>query len=286
MNARLLLPLMFLGSLWLRAAHADDVPDYVRFAENRQSARLETAIKTFTLPTGKTVDLVSVVHIADATYYQELNRRFDAYDSVLFELVGDPERLTDGGPLTGGGTVSTLQQAASDYLNLSFQLGAIDYTRKNMVHADASAEEFDTMQRERGESTLSLFVRAMQAQVNGEISYSSMRELDTFSLIRILMSEDSATQFKKALAKSLDQMESMTAALEGKSGSVIVGGRNALVLKKIKEVLALKKQRRIAVFYGAAHMPGIESTLTGEMKAKLSGEEWLPAWTMPMQQAK
>jgi len=54
-----------------------------------------------------------------------------------------------------------------------------------------------------------------------------------------------------------------------------------VVVNKIKEVLAQKKQRRIAVFYGGAHMPGIESSLTGDMKAKASGEEWLAAWTMP-----
>ena len=209
------------GSFWVNAAFAVEAPDYVRFAEDRKAPGWKRPSRPSRCRRARPVDLVGVVHIADASYYQELNRRFDAYDSVLFELVGDPTRLTDGGPLTGGGTLSTLQQTASDYLNLTFQLGAIDYTKKNMVHADATAEEFDSMQRERGESTLTLFVRAMQAQMNGEISSSSMRELDTFGLIRILMSEDSATEFKKALAKSFDQMESMTAAMEGKNGSVI-----------------------------------------------------------------
>jgi len=35
------------------------------------------------------------------------------------------------------------------------------------------------------------------------------------------------------------------------------------------------------VFYGGAHMPGIETSLVKDMKAKVSGEEWLAAWTMP-----
>ena len=69
--------------------------------------------------------------------------------------------------------------------------------------------------------------------------------------------------------------------MEGKDGSVILSGRNDVVVKKIKEVLANRKQRHIAVFYGGAHMPGIESSLTKDMKAKASGEEWLAAWTMP-----
>jgi hypothetical protein len=108
-----------------------------------------------------------------------------------------------------------------------------------------------------------------------------MSELDTFALIRILMSEDSALEFKKALAKNFDQMESMTAAMEGPRGSAVLSGRNEVVVEKLKEVLAGRKQRRIAVFYGGAHMPGIESSLVKDLKAKASAEEWLAAWTMP-----
>lgn len=290
MKTRLVPRLAILGALWFHGAStAGGLPDYIRYAEDTKSARLEVAIKTFTLPSGKTVDLVGVVHIADDAYYQELNRRFDAYDSVLFELVGDPRALTEAAPLTpeqrksqpAGSSLSTLQQAAGEYLDLTFQLGAIDYTKKNMVHADATMEEFETMQKERGESTLTLFVRAMQAQLNGEIDTAATRELDTFALIRILLSPDSSAEFKKALAKTFDQMESMTAAMEGQNGSVILAGRNAVVVKKVTEVLALKKQRRIAVFYGGAHMPGIESALISDLKAKASGEQWLAAWTMP-----
>jgi hypothetical protein len=289
MKARLLRLSIILVALAIEVAHAGELPDYVRFAEDGKSARLEAAIKTFTLPSGKTVDLIGVLHIADATYYQELNERFERYDSVLFELVGDPKGLTEAAPLTeaqrnlqsGGGMVSAIQQAAAKYLNLTFQLAAIDYTPKNMVHADATADEFAQMQKERGETTITLFTRAMQAQLSGQMDQTAMRELNTFALIRILMSPDSAAEFKKALAKAFDQMESMTALMEGKEGSAILGGRNAVVLKKIKEVLASKGQRRIAVFYGGAHMPGIESSLTKEMKAAASGEEWLPAWTMP-----
>ena len=45
-----------------------------------------------------------------------------------------------------------------------------------------------------------------------------MRELDTFGFIRILMSPDSAAEFKKALAKTFAQMESLTATMEGERG--------------------------------------------------------------------
>ena len=105
----------------------------------------------------------------------------------------------------GGGAVGFVQQAASRYLDLTFQLNAVDYTGKNMVHADLSYEEFQSLQAARGESMATMFVRAMQAQSSGAMN-SAMRELDTFGLLRILVSPDSAAAFKKALAKTFDQM--------------------------------------------------------------------------------
>ena len=267
------------------AAVADELPDYIRFRQDATSTRLESAIRTVTLPSGQRVDLIGAVHIADDAYYQELNRRFGAYDSVLFELVGDPKGLTAPSAVTSSSAVSIIQQTAGQYLKLRFQLDAVDYTRKNMVHADATAEEFDRMQKERGESMLTLFGRAMQAQMaadmTGSANASTANGLDTFGLIRILMSRDSAAEFKKALAKMLAQTESLAATMEGENGSAILSGRNEVVGRRIKEVLANKKQRRIAVFYGCAHMRGIETSLAKDMKAKAAGEEWLAAWTMP-----
>jgi hypothetical protein len=284
-----ILALLLFSACPASGTFATELPDYIRYAEDKQSARLEVAIKTFTLPNGQQVDLIGVVHIADNAYYQDLNQRFAGYDSVLFELVGDPSGIRESAPLTdeqrqtqtAGGGISSVQLSAARYLNLTFQLGAIDYRGKNMVHADTSAEEFARMQQARGESMLTLFARAMQVQMNGEMNRTSMNELNTFALIRILLSPDSAAEFKKSLAKMFDQMESVTALLEGKDGSVILSGRNEVATKKLQEVLANRKQRRVAVFYGAAHLPGIEATLTRDMRAKASGEEWLSAWTMP-----
>jgi hypothetical protein len=285
MYRRLALLLAF--ALFQGAALAATLPDYIRYTEDGSSSRLEVAIKSFALPSGQKVDLIGAVHIADASYYQELNRRFTTYDSVLFELVGDPEALTASAPdpdLQGGESiVSYLQQAAGEYLHLTFQLGAIDYSRKNMVHADTSAEEFEEMQQERGESMATLFMRAMQAHMNEQPAAGAAAgdELDALGLVRVLMAPDSAAEFKKALAKNFGQMEALTASLEGTTGTAILSGRNEVALKKLQEVLVSRSQRHVAVFYGAAHMPGIEAALIRGLKAKPAGETWLSAWTMP-----
>lgn len=272
------------------AAPPQSLPDYMRYADDAHSTRLEIAIRSFRMPSGQQVDLVGVVHIADDAYYQQLNQRFNDYDAVLFELVGDPQLLTRTPPHVlrqlserqGTGLLSSLQQTVGRHLNLVFQLGAIDYTKKNMVHADTSAEEFTRMQRERGESILTLFIRAMNAQLSGgPHSAVMMTEFNTFALIRILLSPDSAAEFKKSLARVFDQAESMAAVMERNGGSAILTGRNDVAVAKLQEVLADRKQRRVAVFYGSGHMPGLEATLTDKLRAKVIGEEWLAAWTMP-----
>lgn len=284
-----LLVALALNGLALAAGQpAPAVPDYMRYVEDGQSARLEVAIRSFTMPTGQRVDLIGVVHLADEAYYEALNKRFDGYDAVLFELVGDPKRLTSTPPQVlrrqaeseYRGLLTTFQQAMGRYLQLTFQLGAIDYTKKNMVHADTSAAEFTRLQQERGENMLTLLSRAMSAQLAGA-NNPAMSEFNTFALIRILLSPDSAAEFKKALAKVFDQSESLTALMETNGGSVVLSGRNEVAVRKLQEVLADRRQRRVAVFYGSGHMPGIEATLVGELQAKVAGEEWLAAWTMP-----
>lgn len=268
------------------------LPDYIRFAEDDTGARLEIAVKTFALPGGAKVDLMGVVHIADAAYYADLNKRFDAYDAVLFELVGDPEAVTKKPPVEkteqkeekekeGTGAIHFIQTTAGRLLKLTFQLGQIDYTKPNMVHADTTWEEFQAMQKERGESMAGLFMKAMKAQMSGQLDHLPVKELDTFGLLRILMSKDSAGEFKIVLAKMFDQAESMTSIMEGEDGSAILSGRNEVVLKKLQEVMKDGTKKKLAIFYGAAHMPGIEQMLIKELKAEPAGEQWLPAWTMP-----
>jgi len=270
------------------SGRAPPTPDYMRYAEDARSARLETAIRSLTLPSGQQVDLIGVVHIADDAYYQKLNQRFDRYSSVLFELVGNPARLTTTAPallrqqmqLENPGLLTTLQMTAGRYLGLTFQLGEIDYTKRNMVHADASAEDFARMQRERGENMLTLFARAMNSQMNGGLQTMAVDDFNLFGLIRILMSPNAAAEFKKVLARAFDGAESATALIDGESGSAVLSDRNGVAMKKIREVLASPRQRRIAVLYGAAHMPGIEAMLIENLHARPVKEEWLAAWTM------
>ena len=270
------------------AAVEEKAADYIRFRRDDRGARLEIAVRTFALPDGTTVDLVGVVHIADAAYYHDLNERFAGYDAVLFELVGDPEALREAARRRAEGKAEPegrahplrfLQQTAGRLLKLSFQMDEIDYTRANMVHADATPEEFAAMQKARGESMMTLFSKAMAAQYSEEFA-EERAALDTGRLLRILLSPDAASEFKIVLAKMFDQAERTTALLEGKDGSAILKDRNDVAFRKLKEVAAARPGTRLCVFYGAAHMPGLQELLLKDLKAVEKKTDWLAAWRM------
>ena len=90
----------------------------------------------------------------------------------------------------------------------------------------------------------------------------------------------------RRLEAKLDQLlaakaERTTTKLEGPGGSAILKDRNDVAFRKLKEVAAAKQGKRLCVFYGAAHMPGLESMILAELNGKETATAWLPAWNMP-----
>ncbi len=267
--------------------------DYVRFVQDDKAAKLEVAVRSFVNKAGRAVDLVGVVHIADAPYYHELNTVLAGYDKVLFELVGDPDVLTGKAPPEEKSTeepdfqfrvLRTLYDFMGKYLKLSFQLSEVDYKHARFIHADMNAEEFSRQQKERGESLATIMLRSMEMQMKGQFSSESarMEDLNLAKLIYILTSKNGAAEFKIMLARMLALSESLTGRMESETPSVILSDRNEVVIKKLGETLTETAGGKIAVFYGAAHMPGIAKTMMEELGFEASGEKWLTAWNMPV----
>ena len=58
--------------------------------ENREPVALQTAVVKYVPASsekGAEIDLVAVVHIGEKAYYERLNKEFEKYDVVLYELV-------------------------------------------------------------------------------------------------------------------------------------------------------------------------------------------------------
>jgi hypothetical protein len=69
-----------------------------------------------------------------------------------------------------------------------------------------------------------------------------------------------------------------TFGADNASGTVIVGERNKAAMTALKEQLSAGKQK-LAIFYGAAHLPDMEVRLR-ELGFHKRGQRWLVAWDM------
>lgn len=228
--------------------------------------------------TGPTVDLVSAVHVAEKSYYKELNRLFAGYDAVLFELVA-PEgtQIPQGGVRPTGNPVSMVQNAMTDVMELQFQLEGIDYTADNFVHADMSPEQFAESMRRRGESVFQVFLRmlgyamAKQAQDPGGGG--------DFRLLLALFDKNRSLAIKRVLAEQFEDLEGSLNAIEGPEGSTLISERNKVALGVLREQIAAGK-RKLAIFYGAGHMSDFEQRLGDDFGLAPVSTQWLIAWDL------
>ncbi|MFD0892898.1 TraB/GumN family protein [Luteolibacter ambystomatis] len=280
-----------LAAVWLvipaLAADEPKATDFIRVDEDAQAARLQTAVTRYKKG-GVTVDLIGAVHIADAAYYKALGGKFDNYEAVLFEMVGDDKALAKANlekvkaNAAGAGAakdkkdLSGLHQIynmAAKFLGLTGQMESIDYTRKNFVHADITLEEFQKLQNEKGESMMSLLSKAEE---------SGVKEPDSAKLVQAMLSGNS-NRMKLEIVHTLGSGDDQIATFAG-SNSVIIGDRNAKCIK-VLDAQVEKGRKRLAIFYGAAHFPDMEKRLLEEGYKKVS-HEWLTAWDIPKPQPK
>ena len=253
---------------------------FLRFVDlGGGEGQLESAIATYGRKDGVEVDLLSAVHVADAGYYATLQKRSEHYDCLLYEMI----KPRDADPSPGeksDNLLSAFQRGLKNILGLEFQLDALDYRKKNFVHADLDPDTFFRLQREKGESVLSLLWKAMRKEMELEASGKGPRSVGLLEILIAFGSEDSARALKMLLARQVEGMELIMAGFEeGKedSGSVIVSERNKVVMKTVKKVLGEGK-RRIGILYGGGHMPDLEKRLMGELGLEKRRTEWITAW--------
>lgn len=256
--------------------------------DNKNPVALQTATVRYTSASadGKvTVDLIGVVHIGDRGYYQKLNKQFEHYDAVLYELVAPQgTRIPKGGKSANGNPLTMLQTGMKIVLGLESQTEQIDYSRKNFVHADLSLGEMAEVIQKRGDSglTLALSIAAdllrqqnVQEQKKSQAAAQPEPELDLWSL---LVDQDAPVKLKRMMANQL-------VAAGGDSGlgptvnAILIGDRNAAALKVLQKELA-KGHTKIAIFYGAAHMPDFEKRLREEFGLRPQRTQWLNAWNL------
>ena len=277
-------PLAFVSIGFLSAEPAEEKA-YLRFQEKEGVGALEVGIISLEhKETGAKVDLVGAVHIGDKEYYEQLNKEFKKYDSVLYEMVKpadlDPAQFK-GRPQSG---VSMMQTFMQKQLDLAYQLDEVNYGAKNFVHADMTVKQFRKQQQARGESMIMLMLKLMREDMASRAKKEKRAvDISTAELLRALLSPTRSVELKYLLARQFNEMERLTAGLNNKKGSVILTDRNKVALKVLKKEMDTGK-KKLAIFYGAAHLPGMEKRMIEKMGFERKRTRWVKAWDLPKRQ--
>ena len=254
---------------------------YLRFEEKAKGAALEVGvIRLQHKETGALVDLMGAVHIGDAAYYQQLNKEFKAYDAVLYEMVKpaklDPAQFQNRPP----SSVGMMQTFMQKQLDLAYQLDEVDYTAKNFVHADMTVKQFRKRQEARGESMFKLMFKLMKEDMARRANKKKGADISSAELLRALLNPNRSVELKYLLARQFNEMERLTAGLNDEKGSVILTDRNKVALKVLARELAAGK-KKLAIFYGAAHLPDLEERMVEKMGFERKATRWVTAWKLP-----
>lgn len=249
-----------------------------------QPKSLDTAVVRYAPADGKgelVVDLVGAVHIGEKGYYKSLNDLFEKYDVVLFELVMAEGTKLPNGKGKNDGMMSGMVKSM---LNLESQVEKVDYTKKNFVHADLSPQQMGEAMEKRGETgltlTLSVVAEMMreanrrEAEARKNPGKGGGSELDVFGA---LFSNDSR-KLKRVMADQMEESGDANAFGQTLS-TILIDDRNAAAVKVLEREIK-KGHKKIAIYYGAAHLPDFEKRLIRDFALKAVSTTWLEAWNL------
>jgi hypothetical protein len=272
------------------APEADD--RFLRITrDGRRPLALETSIVTYVEPQDAAatagrepleVDLVGAVHLGSRTYYDSLDRLFTDYDAVLYELVAPDNARVPRPGRKPSGAIGSAQQGLTKMLGLEFQLDQIDYAAANFVHADLSPQEFDAAMAKRGESWWTMFSRLMRESVARAERGGGRQtggDVGVGDLFGILFGSNRELLLRRMMAEQFTDMEVLTAAFGGEQGSSLITDRNAAALEVLRQQIA-QGRRKLAIFYGAAHMDDFDRRLRRDFGLQPRETAWLEAWDL------
>ena len=259
--------------------------DYIRVKETETVAKLQTAVIRYERD-GKQVDLIGAIHLADRRYYDFLNKHFEDYEVILFEMVGgeklrgekEPEAIrqlkleVDTDPekeenAHGLGGLLEVYQSMEKALGLVGQSAVIDYTAKNFVHADLTLKEFGALQKDRGESLVGFLINiGMKAE-------RPKNKPNSLLLMRGILAGRSDL-VKLEMMQTMAEGDKQIDSLAGES--VIISDRNIRCMEVMDQQLAAG-QEKIGIFYGAAHFTDMRKRMEERGFKKVS-TKWLTAW--------
>jgi len=264
----------------IKSAKKEDLT-FVRVSkEEKTPLALQTAVVKYKSDSKETegveVTLIGAVHIAEKSYYEDLNKLFTEYDALLYEMVSDPKQGVPAPNERGASPVSSVQVGMKDMLELTFQLDEVDYKAKNFVHADMSPEEFFDSMNKRKEGVFKMFLRS----VGSGLAMQGAGKSNDLDVLTAMLSQKRSKGLKRAMAEQFEMMDGQMAALQGEDGrSTLITERNAKAFKVLGEQIKAGK-KKIGIFYGAGHLEDMHQRLLDEYRMQPVETKWMDAWDL------
>jgi hypothetical protein len=265
------------GSEFIRVLRDDD----------KQPLYLETATVRYVFGEGDDqliVDLIGVIHVADKPYYAAFNEQFKQYEAVLYEMVKPEDvEVTERVGKPSNNPIGMIQSMLPDMLDLHSQLDGVDYGADNFVHADLSPAQMSEAMRKRGDNGTTVFLKialevmgqAMrQSSAVGQEGGTAPSEIDLFSM---LVNPNGSVSMKKLMAEQFANMGE-GAPLGHTLETILIDDRNSAAMNVLAEQIN-GGTKKMAIFYGAAHMPDFEQRLKA-LGFTPSETTWQRAWDM------
>lgn len=258
---------------------------FIRLKKNEdgEPVALETAIVRYLPQSGEdgvTLELIGAVHVGDREYYKKLNKRFEQYDALLYELVAKKGTKIPKGGKPGGDMLPV--EMMKNFLQLDSQLSHIDYTKDNFVHADLSPKEMKAAMRKRGEDgvtlTLGIIRDALKEANRMEQQGGNEIEIPEITISDLIFRSSAAVKMKRFLAAQLSSDQAMGAMGETLN-TLLIADRNKAALKVFQKEMA-KGKKKMGLFYGAAHMADFDKRLLSDYGLKRDKVEWVTAWDL------
>lgn len=234
--------------------------------------------------TDDVVVLQGICHIGEKDLYMDMESYFADFENILFEgvvPVSHSKKKTKKNHIDKAleKIVSMYDPAAEaldlvtqqDYMPQDSRWVWCDVTslelenemkrRKINIKADKKDEDLKQI------NVYSLLELLSHSNIYGQaciISYGARHSFDIVYIKRMLEAEGSDEEKKNADYKKLN--------------SIIVDFRNRRAISKLKQFLRNPASQHIALFYGAAHLPGMEQLLLQDGFKRSGDKMWTTIW--------
>lgn len=237
---------------------------YVRTVQSGSDTfSVQTASRVFRRAGSPEIELVGAMHAAEPAYYRSLQQRLSRADLVLYELVVDEEDAkADELSMQRAEDKSAFSRLASS-LGLISQNRGIDVNKKNFRRCDMTYQQM----------IASLQQEAQQGNSEGKSAHTAKNEFAKLGrvlsggswmmngVVGLVGMNHSLRERVRFMLVATGQENDDDPALHPRLQKLILEDRNAFVMSELAQVLRRENHRRIAIFYGAAHLPDMEKRL-------------------------